>query len=282
MNHDDTDDMLQRIDLLLQAMAAHASTLGSGRPGDFAKDIGLLRSEVYRRTHGAGSSPNESIELMLTRLTETAPTAPLLANVEDLKLLVNAAGWDAMYAADVPAGWDLGRPQPAFVRLADLGLFRGQVLDAGCGTGEHAMLAATGGADAIGIDVSPHAIRKARCKAAERRITVRFEVADALRLERLGKTFDTVIDSALFHGFDDNSRARYVRGLESVTRPGSWCYLVCYSDRQLGDVSPRRVSQDEIRDAFTGGWAVTRIMPETYELNTGYAAQAWLAAVCRT
>ncbi len=27
--------------------------------------------------------------------------------------------WDASYVAGTPAQWDIGRPQPAFVRLAD-------------------------------------------------------------------------------------------------------------------------------------------------------------------
>ena len=61
--------------------------------------------------------------------------------------------WDASYTADVPAPWDIGRPQPAFVRLADEGRLTGRLLDAGCGTGENALLAASRGADVTGIDV---------------------------------------------------------------------------------------------------------------------------------
>jgi hypothetical protein len=41
-----------------------------------------------------------------------------------------AAGWDASYTADGPAPWDIGRPQAAFVRLADDGLLGGTVLTA--------------------------------------------------------------------------------------------------------------------------------------------------------
>jgi 2-polyprenyl-3-methyl-5-hydroxy-6-metoxy-1,4-benzoquinol methylase len=51
--------------------------------------------------------------------------------------------------------WDIGRPQPIFVGLADEGAIRGQVLDAGCGTGEHALMAASRGLEATGIDASP-------------------------------------------------------------------------------------------------------------------------------
>ena len=195
-----------------------------------------------------------------------------------------AAGWDSAYEAGSRPPWDIGRPQPAFVRLADGGLLRGRVLDAGCGSGEHALLATARGADVVGVDVSPRAIERARHKAGERGIAVRFEVADALRLGELGLTFDTVIDSGLFHVFDDADRARYVTSLASVLEPGGTCYLMCFSDRQPGTMGPRRVSQEELRAAFSDGWAVTSIVAEAFEVNPGLGtptAQAWLATIRR-
>src|SRR5215467_4046615 len=143
-------------------------------------------------------------------------------------------GWDSAYEAGSRPPWDIGRPQAAFVRLADGGLLSGRVLDAGCGTGEHALLAAAHGAQAMGVDLSALAIEKARGKAAERGLTARFEVADALYLERLGDSFDTVTDSGLFHVFDDADRARYVTSLAAVLEPGGSCYLMCFSDGQPG------------------------------------------------
>jgi len=196
-----------------------------------------------------------------------------------------AAGWDSAYEAGSRPPWDIGRPQPTFVRLADGGLLRGRVLDAGCGSGEHALLAAARGADVVGVDVSPRAIERARRKAGERGIAVRFEVADALRLGELGLTFDTVIDSGLFHVFDDADRARYVTSLASVLEPGGTCYLMCFSDRQPGTMGPRRVSQEELRAAFSDGWAVASIVADAFEVNPGLGtptAQAWLATIRRT
>jgi SAM-dependent methyltransferase len=192
--------------------------------------------------------------------------------------------WDAAYVASTPPPWDVGRPQPAFVRLADRGLLCGRVLDVGCGTGEHALLAAARGADAVGVDVSPCAIDQARGKAAERGVTARFEVADALNLGQLGMTFDTVIDSGLFHVFDDEGRVRYVTSLASVLRSGGSCYLMCFSDRQPGDEGPRRVRQGELVAAFGGGWAVTDIAADAFAINPGFGtptAQAWLATIRR-
>ena len=65
-----------------------------------------------------------------------------------------AQDWDRSYAGPSPP-WDIGRPQPAFLGLADAGALTGALLDAGCGTGEHTILAARQGADTLGIDVSP-------------------------------------------------------------------------------------------------------------------------------
>ncbi len=208
--------------------------------------------------------------------------------------LVTTPSWDDAYAGNVPPPWDLGQPQPAFVRLAEQGALTGQVLDAGCGTGEQTLLAASSGAEALGVDVSPVAIERARTKAAARGIpaaaggqigTARFEVADALSLGDLGRSFDTIIDSGLFHVFDDDRRARYVASLASVLRPGGHLYLMCFSDRQPGAFGPRRVSQDELRAAFRDGWTIAAIQADSFAINPGAfdtaTAQAWLATIAR-
>ena len=193
--------------------------------------------------------------------------------------------WDGMYTADAgPPPWDIGRPQQAFARLASGGLLSGRLLDAGCGTGEHTLLAAAHGADATGVDISARAIARARAKAADRGLDARFEVADVLSLGRLGLTFDTVIDSGVFHVFEDQDRPRYVTSLASVLRPGGRCYLACFSDRQPGEWGPRRVTQAELRAAFSDGWSVSSIDADTFEINAGLPAptvQAWLATIER-
>ena len=195
--------------------------------------------------------------------------------------------WDAMYEPDAESPpWDIGRPQQAFLRLADRGLLSGRLLDAGCGTGEHTLLAAARGARATGVDISPRAIARARDKAAERGVQADFEVADVLSLGHLGETFDTIIDSGVFHVFSDEDRARYVASLASVLRPGGRCYLMCFSDRQPGEYGPRRVTRDELRAAFADGWTVAGIEADTFQVNPGAVpattVQAWLATIDRT
>jgi cyclopropane fatty-acyl-phospholipid synthase-like methyltransferase len=204
--------------------------------------------------------------------------------------------WDAAYTAQAPPPWDIGRAQPAFARLAEAGLLAGRVLDAGCGTGENTLLAAAHGARATGVDAAPAAIEQARAKAAERGLEARFEVADVLDLRgslrdglrdglgALGMAFDTVIDSGVFHVFSDEDRPRYVSSLGAVLRDGGLCHLMCFSDRQPGTFGPRRVTQDELRAAFSDGWQVVSITADTFEINPVEGTtevQAWLAALRR-
>jgi SAM-dependent methyltransferase len=192
--------------------------------------------------------------------------------------------WDDSYTGDEPPPWDIGRPQPLFMRMANQGRLVGRVLDAGCGTGEHAMLAASHGADAIGMDLSPTAIAHARAKAAARGLSVQFEIADALDLPSRHLVFDTVIDSGVFHVFDEEDRARYVEALAAVLRPGGTCYLTCFSDQEPGDWGPRRFREEELRAAFSDGWTFDFLIAETFDLNPIHGitqAQAWLAAIKR-
>lgn len=194
-----------------------------------------------------------------------------------------APDWDDSYAGPPPP-WDIGRPQPTLVRLAESGALTGTLLDAGCGTGEHTILAWRFNADALGIDISPRAIDMARAKAAERGAGPRFQVLDALRIGSLGQVFDTIVDSGLFHVFDDEARAEYVEALHSVLHPGGHLHLMCFSDRQPGDWGPRRISEAELRAVFGTGWRIHSLTRDRFHINPGLGSltsEAWLADVVR-
>jgi len=190
---------------------------------------------------------------------------------------LSANRFESAYDGTPP--WDIGRPQPAIVRLAETGQIKGSVLDVGCGTGENVLYLAERGFPAVGIDGAPSAIRKARAKAKARGINVEFEIADALDLS-LPAPFETAIDSGLFHVFSDEERPRFRDSLAGVVRPGGNYFLMCFSEREPGDWGPRRVTQAEIRSVFHAEWRVNSIEPSVFETNLG-EVQAWLASISR-
>jgi len=192
---------------------------------------------------------------------------------------VSANRFESAYLGTPP--WDIGRPQPAIMRLAQAGQITGSVLDVGCGTGENVLYLAELGFAAMGVDGAPTAISKARAKAKQRGVTAQFEVADALSLSMPNRQFDSVIDTGLFHVFSDEERDRFRDSLARVVRPGGTYFLMCFSDQQPGDWGPRRVTQAEIRSVFNDGWRVNYIEPSAFDMNEGQAL-SWLASISRS
>jgi SAM-dependent methyltransferase len=183
------------------------------------------------------------------------------------------------------APWDIGRPQPILVRLAEQGAFAGSVIDVGCGTGENALYLAGLGLDVTGVDLAPTAIARARAKAAARRVRAAFEIADALDLQALARRFDVAIDFGLFHTFSDAERLRFERSIGAALKPGGRYFLICFSDEEPGSMGPRRVSRAEIRATFSRGWRVDSIVAERfatrYDEDGTYSPRAWLASLTR-
>ena len=190
--------------------------------------------------------------------------------------------WNASYD-NGPPPWDIGRPQPAVELLAAEGGFSGAVLDAGCGTGENALYIAALGLAVLGVDVAETALESARAKAVLRGIDVEFVTADALRLGRLERAFDTVLDCGLFHTFNDVERSQYEESLASVTEPGGTLHVLCFSDTGQ-DLGPHPVSQGALRAVFDRGgrWRVDTIQPHRLQTRDhDLGAPAWLATIRR-
>jgi cyclopropane fatty-acyl-phospholipid synthase-like methyltransferase len=185
--------------------------------------------------------------------------------------------FDSMYDGIPP--WDIGRPQREFVNAAKRGEIRGRILDVGCGTGEHVMYFAGLGYEAWGIDSSPNAIMKAKQKAEQRRINAHLQVWDALQLKSLGKKFDSVIDSGLFHVFSDKERLEFSQNLSSVLKSGGSYHMLCFSDKEPNNWGgPRRITRKEIREAFKDGWRINYIREARFESNFHKdGGMAWLS-----
>jgi SAM-dependent methyltransferase len=194
--------------------------------------------------------------------------------------------FESAYTGQAP--WDIGRPQKAFPDVADQ--ITGSILDAGCGTEENALYFASRGQKVTGIDFLAEPITRAKRKAAERGVTATFLVMDALALKDLPELFDSVIDSGLFHVFNDADRKRYVEGLATVVKAGGRLFLLCFSDEEPGTQGPRRLTKKELHAAFAEGWSVESIEPSRFEVRPDLkdltfserGPIAWFAVISRT
>ncbi|SRR6266545_7227260 len=187
---------------------------------------------------------------------------------------------DELYSTPPP--WDIGRPQPAFLALAEAGSIRGRVLDVGCGTGEHVLMCAGLGMDATGVDLAAKALHIAEDKARDRGRTARFLRLDARNLADLGESFDTVLDCGLFHVFGGQDRAAFVASVGSVLAPGGRYFMLCISDQEPHDWGPHRVAREEFAAAFAHGWQVDSIQPDTIDITVDPGGvRAWLVALTR-
>lgn len=190
-----------------------------------------------------------------------------------------ASSFNEAYRGSPP--WDIGRPQAEFVRVARDHGVRGKVLDVGCGTGENAIFFSSLGHDVWGLDSAPLAIEKAREKAVERGARVKFVLGDALHLEILGQKFDTITDCGLFHVFSDDDRRVYVRSLKAALRRSGTYIVLCFSDKEPAIWGgPRRVSRDEIKDAFSRGWKINYVRAARFSTTfNDEGGRAWLSSV---
>ena len=87
-----------------------------------------------------------------------------------------------------------------------------RILDAGCGTGEHAAQLAEAGADVVGVDASAEMVERGRARFPG----LDLRVGDLRTLEESG--FDAVLSNAVLHWIPEAGRA--AAALAGALRPG--------------------------------------------------------------
>jgi 2-polyprenyl-3-methyl-5-hydroxy-6-metoxy-1,4-benzoquinol methylase len=188
--------------------------------------------------------------------------------------------FDEAYQTAPP--WDIGRAQREFICLEESGKIFGEVLDVGCGTGENALFLAGCGHEVWGVDSASIAIKVARRKAKERGLPATFLVKDTLNLYEIGRTFDTVIDSGLFHTLSDPDRPRFVWNVAKVLKPGGAYFMLAFSELETGGYGPRRITKKEIEVAFSKGLRINEIRAAVFESRTRpKGSRAWLSSITR-
>jgi 2-polyprenyl-3-methyl-5-hydroxy-6-metoxy-1,4-benzoquinol methylase len=98
--------------------------------------------------------------------------APGTSNISPLQKL-----WEKEYE-NSSTPFDIEEPGAWIAALAKSGKIRGEVLDAGCGPGRNSIYLAGLGYSVLGVDISAHAIERARQKASSKDNSARFLQAD--------------------------------------------------------------------------------------------------------
>ncbi|UQX12819.1 class I SAM-dependent methyltransferase [Candidatus Mycobacterium methanotrophicum] len=184
--------------------------------------------------------------------------------------------FDALYRGESPAEgipavatppWDTRAPKENVVAWQEGGWVRGDVLDIGCGLGDNAVYLAQQGFNVTGLDISPTALSIAERRANDAGVRVTFAVSDSTKLEGYTETFDTIVDSGMFHCLDDAGKRSYAAAAHRATRPGATLLLSCFSDANPADEDwPRpAVSEQTLRDVLGGaGWDIEALEPASW------------------
>jgi SAM-dependent methyltransferase len=185
------------------------------------------------------------------------------------------------YDGEAPP-WDIGRPQRELTAAFDALGLQGSALDLGCGTGEHVLELARRGLDAWGVDVAPPAIAAAEQKRNARGLRATFVVGDALDVGALGRTFDTVVDSGLFHVIAEEDRLRYARELPKALPVGGRFLMLGFAAHTRGR-GPRGYAPEELRAYFREGWREAFVRPAMFEVTwpAREGVPAWVSLFVR-
>ena len=169
--------------------------------------------------------------------------------------------WNARYATDA---YIFGTAPNAFL-ASQAGLIRPgmRALAIADGEGRNGVWLAEQGAAVHAIDISPLALDKAAKLAAERGVTLNFELADMLSWDWPEAAYDLV--AAIFIQFTPPpERERIIAGIRRALKPGGLLILQGYTPKQIefatgGPSNPANLyTADLLRDWF-GDWDILHL-----------------------
>lgn len=135
----------------------------------------------------------------------------------------------------------------------------GTALDAGCGTGRHAVWLAQQGWSVVGVDGVDKALREAGNRAQEAGVSDRttFIRDDVARMGNVPATppYDLVIDIGCFHGLHPDGQAAFAAWVTRNTREDA--DVVIHAVEPRTGIGPHGIDEAMLGATFGHGWAIS-------------------------
>lgn len=161
--------------------------------------------------------------------------------------------WNDRYLEnDTP--WDKGEAAPPLLEYLKKNRIEGSVLIPGCGTGHDSRVLAAHGANALGIDVAPLAIEKAKSYPAPSSGTVSYALGDFFSpelQEKLSRNFDYVFEHTCFCAIDPSMRESYAKAASIALKPGGQLIGIFFTHLESDGGPPHATPFDVIEATFS-------------------------------
>lgn len=176
---------------------------------------------------------------------------------------MNITNWDQAYQENFTP-WDKGVPSPPLVEWFSRNKTTGRVLMPGCGVGHDVAHLISLGIDAIGLDIAPTAIERA--KATYPQHAQRFMLGDLFELR---DSFDAIAEHTCLCALPPEWRVRYRDAVASLLKPGGLLIGIWFVNPEMdpGETGPPfGISPDELSALFAPHFDVI----ESYTPQTAY------------
>lgn len=194
-------------------------------------------------------------------MTDIAEYLVSRSNSEEVeKKGVERKVYELLYKGKPP--WEIGKPQPAVIDLEQEKNFISPILDVGCGGGANAKYLAERGYQVYAIDYIESVISKANIQNPHSNIT--FAYKNVFDLENDIKEYQTILDSATFHGFSDKQRKTYADTLRKYMKIGAYIFILGFSEKEIKKGGPRRLSAEIFKNYFKNGFEIEFIKDIEY------------------
>lgn len=190
---------------------------------------------------------------------------------------MSAIDWNMHYESGRPP-WETGQPSSELARvIAEQKIQPCRVIELGCGTGFNAVWLAQQGFDVTAVDFNELAIERARQRAIDKGVTVRFEQADVLNLSEGYEPFPFFFDRGCYHAVRRIDVHGYMSSLKRVTTPGAIGLLLTGNAKEPHEPGPPVVSEAELHAELEPAFQIVRLREFRFDAteDEGTPPLAW-------